>query len=272
MVSSSFLLSLVLVAVGLPDVQAPPGPGYLGVSLLDAGGPRQGGGALVTGVVPGSAAQEVGLRVGDVILQANEAKATSAQALVSTLKPSKPGDKVRLRYRRNGEEQTIVVFLRRRPKPSALLEQKNPPRAKGPTINARQRSLPRSVMIGSGNFVVYGSTQIFGSYSQIWVSVCDMTLESRDQKEIVKVAGDVSLGGILKVSFANVQPQQGDSFELFSGAKSLEGGFEELMLPPAGAGLRWDLIYDDIAQGRDLDGDGLYDLTLRLVRADAKRL
>jgi S1-C subfamily serine protease len=71
-------------------------------------------GALVTEVVPGSAADDAGLQVGDVITEIDgdevEASADVRDAVVS----HEPGDRVEVEIEREGESQTLTVELGRR--------------------------------------------------------------------------------------------------------------------------------------------------------------
>jgi hypothetical protein len=76
------------------------------------------------------------------------------------------------------------------------------------------------------------------------------------------VSGGVTLGGMLSVQLEQHDPKAGEKREIISNAASITGKFTEVQLPALPKGLRWKLIYDDIANGKDLDGDGRYDVTL----------
>ncbi|MBV6439936.1 MAG: hypothetical protein EPGJADBJ_01593 [Saprospiraceae bacterium] len=66
---------------------------------------------LVVEVVRGSAADKAGLRDNDVILQLNDTKTDRWSDLSKFVKNAKPGDKVKISYRRNGKEATTEAVL-----------------------------------------------------------------------------------------------------------------------------------------------------------------
>lgn len=69
-------------------------------------------GVLVTGVRPGSPALRAGLTVDDVVLAFNAVAVNSPAELQEQLSRYLPGDKVRVRYARNGRERSLTVRLR----------------------------------------------------------------------------------------------------------------------------------------------------------------
>jgi S1-C subfamily serine protease len=88
-------------------------PGFLGVEVQNTG---QSGttapGAVVAGIVPGSPAQSVGIRDGDVITAVNGTAVTSAEGLTSTMRAHHPGDRVQLRWTDgSGRSHTATVTL-----------------------------------------------------------------------------------------------------------------------------------------------------------------
>lgn len=95
----------------------PFGMTWLGVqvrSLRDTG-------VLVTDVVPGTPAEQVGLAAGDVILEVEGEPIASSGALVDAVRRRDPGDQVALRVRRDGHLETVSAVLastRRLPAPS----------------------------------------------------------------------------------------------------------------------------------------------------------
>jgi S1-C subfamily serine protease len=101
-----------------------PNQAFLGVSTTDVGdladavrerfGIDGDQGAFVTEVVPGSGADEGGLRVGDVIVEIEGTTIEEPAAVRDAILGHQPGDEVSLRVLRDGEEQTIEVTLGRR--------------------------------------------------------------------------------------------------------------------------------------------------------------
>jgi S1-C subfamily serine protease len=72
-------------------------------------GNRQG--AYVAQVVPGGAADQAGLKAGDVITLADSTLITSADVLSVVVERHQPGDTISIRYVRGGAEATASVTL-----------------------------------------------------------------------------------------------------------------------------------------------------------------
>jgi serine protease Do/serine protease DegQ len=68
-------------------------------------------GALVALVEPGSAAEDAGLRVDDIIVEINGEKITGAGELRNTIGLMGSGEKVRIRYIRDGKERATTATL-----------------------------------------------------------------------------------------------------------------------------------------------------------------
>ncbi|MEE6257161.1 S1C family serine protease [Plantactinospora sonchi] len=79
----------------------------LGVSVNTA----ENGGALVGGVVAGSAADKAGIQQGDVITQFGDKKINDSNDLVAAVQAGKVGDQVQVTYTRNGAQTTATVTL-----------------------------------------------------------------------------------------------------------------------------------------------------------------
>ena len=91
---------------------------YLGVSLTDLTSEAAEGfgaaaesGALVTEVVPGGPADEVGVEAGDVVTAFGSTDIRSSGDLLSALRDHAPGEIVELTVVRDGEERTVDVRL-----------------------------------------------------------------------------------------------------------------------------------------------------------------
>ncbi len=72
-------------------------------------------GALVQRVEPGGAADEAGVRRGDVITALGDSEIANYGDLLGALRDYQPGDTARLTVFRNGEERTLSVTLGERP-------------------------------------------------------------------------------------------------------------------------------------------------------------
>ncbi|HEY2959433.1 MAG TPA: trypsin-like peptidase domain-containing protein [Actinomycetota bacterium] len=86
---------------------------FLGVELADTGG----AGAQVGAVVPGSPADDAGLRAGDVVTGADGSSVGGPADLQAVIARHKPGDRMSLTWRPGGQGQakTATVTLARRP-------------------------------------------------------------------------------------------------------------------------------------------------------------
>jgi putative serine protease PepD len=97
------------------------GGAFLGVSTSDVGdvvdavrqrfGITRDDGAFVQQVVPGSAADDAGIAVGDVIFEVDGRSVKTAAALVAIIQDHQPGEKLQLRYQHDGGSKTISVTL-----------------------------------------------------------------------------------------------------------------------------------------------------------------
>lgn len=75
-------------------------------------------GALIIGrnaIWPDSAADKAGLKIGDVILEIDGEKLEGNVSLASLIDKKKVGDKIELKYARDGDEKEVKVELGRRP-------------------------------------------------------------------------------------------------------------------------------------------------------------
>ncbi len=73
-----------------------------------------GPGCRVAGIVPGSSAEKGGLREGDIIVRINDQTILSLKDYADILRTLKPGDTLRVVYRREGQEMTTVGEVRPR--------------------------------------------------------------------------------------------------------------------------------------------------------------
>ena len=83
----------------------------LGVSVTEA----EGGGALVSQVVKGSAADKAGIQQGDVVNSVNGKPVNDSDDLVGIIQSAKVGDKVTIIFTRNGQQQTVSATLAESP-------------------------------------------------------------------------------------------------------------------------------------------------------------
>ncbi|MEL6670314.1 MAG: Do family serine endopeptidase, partial [Bacteroidota bacterium] len=93
--------------------------GYLGASIveLNANLAREQGidrdnGVLISGVNPGSAADEAGLQEGDVVIAVDDVETLRNSELLEQLGRRRPGDEVRLTLERDGQEMEITAVLK----------------------------------------------------------------------------------------------------------------------------------------------------------------
>lgn len=87
--------------------------GYLGVSVLDR---NDGGlGAMIAEVSPGSPADLAGMKVDDVVIQADGSPVDGQPALVAAIRDKSPGDSIKIDVLRAGERITLTATLIERP-------------------------------------------------------------------------------------------------------------------------------------------------------------
>jgi membrane-associated protease RseP (regulator of RpoE activity) len=99
---------VVDVVTETAQIDPPPASrGYLGVSGADA----DGGGVRLSQVLPKTAAEEIGLKVGDVILEVNGEKIQNYGDLATKIQGNTQGTAVILRLRRDGTEFFQVATL-----------------------------------------------------------------------------------------------------------------------------------------------------------------
>jgi len=91
------------------DIERP----YLGVSTGDA---QSGGrGAQIASVVPGAAADQAGLRTGDVIVSVDGDTVNESADVAAAIADRRPGDEVEVVLERDGDRRTERVELGKRP-------------------------------------------------------------------------------------------------------------------------------------------------------------
>lgn len=83
-----------------------PSRGYLGVYLQDESGMVK-----VTGLEENSAAKEVGLQAGDIIIELNGIKIVSYDQVMEFMETTKPGEKIKITYERQGVKNTVEATL-----------------------------------------------------------------------------------------------------------------------------------------------------------------
>jgi putative serine protease PepD len=99
--------------------------GWLGVS---SGPPDDGSaGAQITSVSSGSPAELVGITEGDVIVAVDDKPVRSYQDLSARVVAKSPGDKLKIRLRRDGKEEVVEPTLDKRPSSSTARRRRNTP-------------------------------------------------------------------------------------------------------------------------------------------------
>lgn len=87
----------------------------IGINLGPRGGEELNEGVKIASISPGGAAESAGLKAGDVLLAIDdkrlkaEADLSAREVLLQAMREVKPGDKVKLRYRRDKKEATATV-------------------------------------------------------------------------------------------------------------------------------------------------------------------
>lgn len=87
--------------------------GFLGVQLRER---TDGGtGAIVSEVVPGSAADDAGIEVGDIVVEVDGELIYGSGGLIGAIRDNAPGDTVTVVIERDGEQQEFEITLTERP-------------------------------------------------------------------------------------------------------------------------------------------------------------
>lgn len=90
----------------------------LGISIVDVNDPRldedidELNGVYIDQVYENSAAEEAGLKKGDIIIKINEAEVTNVAELQDLVARNRPGDKIEVTYKRDGKTKTISTKLK----------------------------------------------------------------------------------------------------------------------------------------------------------------
>ncbi len=71
-------------------------------------------GVVISDLVDDSAAVAAGLRRGDVLLKVNDKYIFTSNGLIEALRPYNPGDKVKIKYIRDGKEKSTTAVLKAR--------------------------------------------------------------------------------------------------------------------------------------------------------------
>jgi len=86
----------------------------LNTEVLDQYNITASDGAVIVDLVPGSAAADAGLQIGDVITSIDGQKMSSSEQVVAAIRAKEAGDKVTIDVERNGKKQSVTVTLKSR--------------------------------------------------------------------------------------------------------------------------------------------------------------
>ncbi len=118
-----------------PVLRLPPRHAYIGIQL------RPGvDGVRVVRVVPGSGADKAGLRADDVIIRIDGERTVDPERLLAIVYRHEVGDKVKVRYRRDGEYSQVAVTLGAMPASKRAPEPRRRPEPKPATKPARKKA------------------------------------------------------------------------------------------------------------------------------------
>ncbi len=247
-------------AADAPKKEAP--RGFLGIQMQDVSG---GDGVNVTKVVPNQPAQKGGMKPEDVVTAFNDKPINSMAQLMEVISGTPPNTVIKLTVRRGTQKQDLSITTGKRPTFNPVLVQDNPPRVDGGTWELEDvRVLNYS---NSSNLIVSEEDgRIDGSFEQTYLGLLDVEINQRENHAAMEVTGDVTLSGILYVGIGKVKPRDGDEFVIIRNAASIKGEFGKVMLPKLPDGLRWKVVYDDLKNGVDLNGNGKHDVTLLVLK------
>lgn len=171
-------------------------------------------GVWVEAPIAGGAAEEAGIRAGDIILQVNGVKVNSVSALQEQIGLYRPGDRVKLLVSRSGKQEEVVVTLKNKAGTTQLLDK---PSEVNSLLGARFRplteeelqkyKLPHGIMVeevtngklrNAGVKAGYIITEINGKQVK---SLDDLTQALNSSKGIYYIGGMYKTGEKVYYSF-----------------------------------------------------------------------
>jgi S1-C subfamily serine protease len=109
----SLAAAVLLAAPAARADDTPKKDGYIGVQIKKEEGDKA---VTIVEILEGSPAEKAGLKKGDEILWVGEVQATDLKTTVDAVRSVKPGDKVKIKVRRDGKEKDIEVTATERPR------------------------------------------------------------------------------------------------------------------------------------------------------------
>ena len=120
-----------------PPLRIEPDQAYIGIAVSG-----QTDGLRIRRVVPGSGAEDAGLKAGDVIVQIDGRRIVDASALMQLVSGHEVGEKLEVRFRRDGRYETRTVTLKPMPADVARPQPTTAPRRPRTTTRPAPASRP----------------------------------------------------------------------------------------------------------------------------------
>jgi len=108
-------------------------------------------GAYVNGITEGSAAEEAGIEVGDIITAVDGEKVESSSDLTAIVRTHYAGDEAEITVWRDGEEVTMTIVFEETPEPTEEEEAEPDNGAQQPSAEPEQGQPPYSYYYGNGD-------------------------------------------------------------------------------------------------------------------------
>jgi len=171
--------------------------GYIGATIQEVTpgiaeslGLKDHKGALVADVTPGGPSDTAGLKAGDLVLAVNGRQVETSADLLRQVALTHPGDEVRLRVRRDGRMQEIVVRAGVRPSEETLAQNgQQGPGAPGPSLDG-SLVLGMQLQPNPGGGVTVRAVKPGSDASDKGIGVGDVILKAGERN--VASAADVS--------------------------------------------------------------------------------
>jgi len=156
-------------------------------------------GVYVQGVMANQAADEAGMNIGDVIIGIEDKKVKSVAELQEQVALNRPGDRIKVKYIRDGKVKELFATLKNTEGTTNLVEISNSFRREGATFEEVSASLMRELRIEGGvrvSKVENGKWKSAGMKKGFIITRVDKT-DIRSLEQFINLVNNVKGDGLL---------------------------------------------------------------------------